>query len=89
LQTWANEDPNILWPRDLLPPEVPTARVLAFGYDAKVANISEIVSMERVREHAMSLLKAVADDRETDVAKASDAVGIAYQGFAMSWSSYQ
>lgn len=35
--TWTGrQNKDILWPRDLLPADVPNARILTFGYDADV-----------------------------------------------------
>ncbi|KAL8734453.1 MAG: hypothetical protein Q9181_003191 [Wetmoreana brouardii] len=32
--TWTSK--NVCWPKDLLPADIPDARILSFGYDAKV-----------------------------------------------------
>jgi hypothetical protein len=71
-------DPDNLWPKTLLPAKVSNARFLAFGYDAHVANLSEIVSKERIEQHATSLLEAVAEHREMD--KTGDSVSFSNQG---------
>lgn len=79
-------DPDNLWPKTLLPAEVSNARFLAFGYNAHVTSLSEIVSKERIETHATSLLQAVADDREKD--KTGDAVGFSNRGVFELWSSH-
>ncbi|KAI1128868.1 hypothetical protein F5Y10DRAFT_166899 [Nemania abortiva] len=66
-QTWTTN--NIVWPKDLLPKELIHLRVFAFGYDGRVTNMSEIVSAERVRRHAESLLVAVTSRLERDAAE--------------------
>lgn len=34
ISTWSLK--NFCWPRDLLPEDIPNARILSFGYDAKI-----------------------------------------------------
>jgi hypothetical protein len=50
----------------LLPSKVANARILTFGYDASVANWRSLVSKNRIGNHAMNLLAAVATYREDD-----------------------
>lgn len=54
------------WPKTLLPSEIPTARILTFGYDANVTEWRNVVSQNRVRNHAWSLLTLFANYREKD-----------------------
>ncbi|KAI0110785.1 hypothetical protein GGR51DRAFT_557786 [Nemania sp. FL0031] len=68
-QTWAIND--IMWPKDLLPVELPSIRVLTFGYDGRVTHLSEILSAWKVRKHAQSLLEAIADLRGSEMEKPS------------------
>ncbi|KAI4134497.1 MAG: hypothetical protein LQ347_001477 [Umbilicaria vellea] len=49
-----------LWLRDFLPPQLPSARVLLFGYNANVAFETSIAG---VREQAINLLNRVASKR--------------------------
>ncbi|KAA6414866.1 MAG: hypothetical protein FRX48_01616 [Lasallia pustulata] len=57
--TWTVEDK--LWLRDFLPPQLPSARVLLFGYNANVAFETSIAG---VREQAINLLNRAASKRE-------------------------
>ena len=57
--TWTVEDK--LWLRDFLPSQLPSARVLLFGYNANVAFETSIAG---VREQAINLLNRIASKRE-------------------------
>ena len=54
------------WPQTLLPAEVSNARILTFGYDAYVADWRGMVAQNRIGNHSMNLLTAVATYREDD-----------------------
>ncbi|KAF8249410.1 hypothetical protein K440DRAFT_641411 [Wilcoxina mikolae CBS 423.85] len=58
-QAWTAPN-GILWPRDLLPHDVPDARVLLFSYNS---NVAFNVSQEGVRDHANSLLERLTRNR--------------------------
>ena len=45
---------------------MPNARILTFGYDAYVSDWRGMVSKNRIGNHAMNLLAAVASYREED-----------------------
>jgi hypothetical protein len=64
--TWKSKSAADPWPKTLLPSKVPGARVLTFGYDAHVADWRGMVSKNRIGNHAMNLLAAVATYREED-----------------------
>ncbi|RYP18173.1 hypothetical protein DL767_009885 [Monosporascus sp. MG133] len=63
-ETWTARDGSEPWPKVLLPSELPTARILTFGYDAYVADWREVVSQNRIGKHAWSLLTSLASYRE-------------------------
>ncbi|EXF73898.1 hypothetical protein CFIO01_07363 [Colletotrichum fioriniae PJ7] len=63
-KTWTAEKASEPWPKTLLPSEIPNARVLAYGYDADVAKATEVVSTNRIRDHAATLLKRLANFRD-------------------------
>jgi protein SERAC1 len=65
-RTWRAEKAATPWPQALLPTKVSNARVLTFGYDANVADWREMVSKNRIGNHAMNLLAALATHREDD-----------------------
>ncbi|UKZ79213.1 hypothetical protein TrVFT333_006963 [Trichoderma virens FT-333] len=65
-QTWTASGAIEPWPKTLLPLELPTARVLTFGYDASVADYRSVVSTNRIGNHAWNLLTSLASYREKD-----------------------
>ncbi|KAF0329485.1 hypothetical protein GQ607_003434 [Colletotrichum asianum] len=54
------------WPKVLLPSELPNARILAYGYDARVTSPKEMVSVSRIRDHASTFLTRLANYRAKD-----------------------
>lgn len=64
--TWTASDATDPWPKTLLPPVIPTARVLTFGYDANVADWKGVVSQSRIANYAGNLLTALSTYREND-----------------------
>jgi hypothetical protein len=65
-RTWKAESASTPWPQTLLPSKVPKARIFTFGYDAYVTDWRDIVSKNRIKNHAMNLLTAIATYREDD-----------------------
>ncbi|KAH0536046.1 hypothetical protein FGG08_007053 [Glutinoglossum americanum] len=65
-ETWTARDATAPWPQTLLPFKVPNSRVLTFGYDAYVVDWQDMVSENRIGNHAMNLLNAIAIYREDD-----------------------
>lgn len=55
-KSWTNSESKILWLRDLLPLQLPNARVLTFGYDADTLKLSPGVSQLGLNDHAASLV---------------------------------
>jgi len=53
LSTWTSGE--ICWPRDLLKDDIPDARILAFGYESKVAQLQSKVSHNSFEQHAVNL----------------------------------
>lgn len=56
-ETWTTED-GILWLCDLLPSDLPNARILMYEYDADTRS-QECVSTQTIRQHADGLAKAL------------------------------
>lgn len=54
IKTWTKD--GCCWPRDLLPKQLPGARIITFGYDAKVAGFFSRASSNNINKHAESLL---------------------------------
>ena len=65
-KTWTAKGAASPWPRTLLPAKVANARILSFGYDAYVADWRGMVSKNRIGDHSMNLLSAVATYRVND-----------------------
>lgn len=60
--TWTVSKQSTPWPAMLLPPKLPRARLLAWGYDAYVVQAS-VVSENRLTDHATNLLIDITNDR--------------------------
>ena len=54
-KSWTDSESKILWLQDLLPLQLPNARVLTFGYDADTLKLSG-VSQLGLHDHAASLV---------------------------------
>lgn len=65
-KTWKAKGATGPWPKTILPSRMPNARVLTFGYDAGVVDWRGMVSKNRVANHAMNLLTAIATYRGDD-----------------------
>lgn len=65
-KTWTAKGAAAPWPQTLLPLKVPNTRILTFGYDAYIADWRGMVSQNRIGNHAMNLLAAVAAFRDDD-----------------------
>ena len=65
-KTWRVKNATDPWPQTLLPAKVSNARILTFGYDAYVADWRGMVAQNRIGNHSMNLLTAVATYREDD-----------------------
>ena len=63
ISTWTMKDK--CWPRDLLPSDIPNARILSYGYDAKIVGFwtKAKVSHNSVEMHAANLIGALVGDR--------------------------
>ncbi|KAI9830205.1 MAG: Nucleolar protein 9 [Phylliscum demangeonii] len=63
LDTWKKDE--IVWPRDLLPDDVPNARILTFGYQADAVSFFNHVSHSSIFQHAQNLLQDLQLKRRT------------------------
>lgn len=61
--TWTAPGAVAPRPGQFLPKALPNARILLFGYDARVFSVSEMVSQGTISSHAKSLLNALANRR--------------------------
>ncbi|KAA8913476.1 P-loop containing nucleoside triphosphate hydrolase protein, partial [Sphaerosporella brunnea] len=59
-KTWTSKgstpDKDVLWLRDLLPKDIPTARILTYGYDSDPGKVFESASTNMVLHHATTLV---------------------------------
>ena len=67
LSTWTLNE--LCWPRDLLPTDIPDARILTFGYDASLIKFWGKVSQSSLADHALGWLAALADHRVNVVSR--------------------
>ncbi|KAK3708301.1 hypothetical protein LTR37_011566 [Vermiconidia calcicola] len=63
-KTWTHQSTSRFWPEELLPTDLPDARIFTYGYDADVAHFFSRVSQSRIGDHAQTLLNSVAHVRE-------------------------
>ncbi|KAI0420903.1 Alpha/Beta hydrolase protein [Xylaria grammica] len=55
-RTWTAAGEDKPWPESLLPSDLPTARIITYGYDADVVHLTRPAGQNTVREHATSLI---------------------------------
>jgi pimeloyl-ACP methyl ester carboxylesterase len=53
----------MFWVRDLLPLDLPNARILTYGFDADVVRAIQRTSSNSIRDHGKSLANDLALDR--------------------------
>ena len=63
-RTWTHQSSSCFWPEELLPPDLPDARIFTYGYDADVAHFFSPVSQSRIGNYAQTLLGSLAHVRE-------------------------
>lgn len=66
INTWTSDTtPSCFWPADLLPAEIPNARILAWGYDANIVDLSYLgfVSTNDQEAHAINLCNDLTGER--------------------------
>ncbi|KAI4087437.1 MAG: hypothetical protein LQ344_006773 [Seirophora lacunosa] len=64
--TWQDKKSGTIWPQDLLPGDMPKARVVTFGYDADVVGLIDVASSNTIRDHGKALATQVAQKRLLD-----------------------
>lgn len=79
-------DHDVFWLRDLLPKEVPHARVLTYGYDSSPAKLLGSASTSMVHHHATDLVSELHHFRRVSFAGVLrvSGVGCSMQ-FNMAW----
>ena len=62
-EAWKDPVTQILWLRDLLPQDLPTARILSYGYHAVATSFYGQGSADRIQQHAQTLVAELQADR--------------------------
>ncbi|KAJ4132375.1 hypothetical protein NW754_015190 [Fusarium falciforme] len=62
--TWTDSSSRVFWPAQFLKNDVPKTRIVTFGYDADVVHFWAMASQNRIRNHALNLVNALAQLRE-------------------------
>ncbi|KAB5581219.1 heterokaryon incompatibility protein-domain-containing protein [Coniochaeta sp. 2T2.1] len=75
--TWTAHGQREPWPKTLLPPKLPRARLLTYGYDAYVVRKSA-ASANRLIDHAANLLTDLTNDRASHNASSRRLVFVAH-----------
>lgn len=57
--TWTHDD-GVFWPQDLLPKDLPTTRIMTFGYDADIVCMIKTAGSNTLRDHGKSLANDLA-----------------------------
>ena len=58
--TWTHKKTKTFWPQKLLPQDLPSARILTFGYDADIVEAINPASSNTLRDHGNSLANDLA-----------------------------
>ena len=68
--TWTHQN-NTYWPQDLLPDQIPSSRIMTFGYDADMVKIWSIgpTGSNGLHGHGKTLAFTIADSRSTKTSK--------------------
>jgi len=74
-RTFTHPETFVSWPQDFLPPKVPTARVLTYGYNSSAKNILE---GQNALDIALQLMVNLKDYRRTKAEKHRDIVLICH-----------
>ncbi len=61
IKSWSHKD--VCWPRDLLKYDLENARIMSWGYDARIANWKGPASQGSVFGNAETLLSDLANER--------------------------
>jgi hypothetical protein len=74
-KTWQSREDKTLWPRDLLPSQIPDARVLGFSYNTTLKGST---GNSGIRDHASGLHMRLFEDRYNDVDKSRPLVFVGH-----------
>lgn len=70
-KTFLDNKTGIYWPVDILPQDIPNARILSFGYDADVTKFLGPVGQNTLEDHASDLVNDLARVRGNDISVSS------------------
>lgn len=62
--TWTHKTGKVFWPKDLLPKDLPKARIITFGYDADIIRGLSTVGNGTLRDHGKALAEDLAIRRK-------------------------
>ncbi|KAK6516714.1 hypothetical protein TWF506_006606 [Arthrobotrys conoides] len=70
-KTWTysggKKEPSVLWPRDLLPLEIPEVRILSYGYDTKVTSWFEGATSNMIHHHSETMISRLHNFRSRKI----------------------
>ena len=69
---------DVFWPRDLLPRAFPQARIVTWGYDVQIEELSAATSQASIFHHSENLLSDLVMLRKSDAAKLKPLIFIAH-----------
>lgn len=58
--TWTHKQTKIFWPQTLLARDLPSSRILTFGYDADIVGTLKTTGSNTLRDHGKSFLNDLA-----------------------------
>ena len=76
--TWYHRGSQTHWPSQLLPADIPSSRILSFGYDARVATIWSPPSSNRLNNHAENLVGELVTLREESASEERRIIFVAH-----------
>ncbi|KAI9867453.1 MAG: hypothetical protein M1813_009011 [Trichoglossum hirsutum] len=62
--TWTEKESEVCWPQQLLPQDIPKARIITFGYDGDITKFWASTSRNSIGNHAQNLVALLANLRE-------------------------
>ncbi|KFZ01516.1 hypothetical protein V500_00731 [Pseudogymnoascus sp. VKM F-4518 (FW-2643)] len=68
-ETWTAKGEDEPWPKSLLSKDLPTARIITYGYDADVVNLTRTAGRNTVRQHARNLINDLTALRKDDIGR--------------------
>ena len=67
MRTWTHAVTGKLWLRDFLPLAIPNARIMTFGYDARVVDSRSIIGMMENANNLLTQLCIYRNSRDLEV----------------------